>query len=170
MSVPPEGAQISPDGYYWFDTAINDWRPVAGQAGGGADAGSGGGDAGTPQLVFADVNMLTQNVGAGPLLGIDPNDNPNNNHDPHPDNGIQAVWAEVNIGTADAVDYSDTWTLNPAGSTSGSGTLDHQTLPAHQPGQMRVIQLGRLPAGTYDFDLTLYGGAPGSHHGFQVDP
>jgi hypothetical protein len=36
QQIPPD-AQRSPDGNYWLDTTINDWRPVPGSA---ADTGA----------------------------------------------------------------------------------------------------------------------------------
>jgi hypothetical protein len=47
MSTPPEGAQLSPDGNYWWDTDANAWQAVAGSAADGAGdaAGSAGADA-----------------------------------------------------------------------------------------------------------------------------
>ena len=160
MSVP-EGAQISPDGHYWWDENAQQWQPVQ------QDGGGGGQDAGAPLIVFADMQMLTENVGAAPILGIDTDDNPNNNEVPRADNGIQGSWADFNRGTADAHDYSDTWTLAPAGSTQGSGTVEHLNLLMGH-GEMRSVKLGRLPAGHYDFTVTLNGGVSLQQLNFEV--
>lgn len=167
----PEGAQLSPDGNYWWDDNAQQWQLVEadGQQGGGQDGGQGGGghDAGTPLIVFADMQMLTANAGAAPMLWIDSDDNPNNNDVPRADNGIQGSWADYNAGTADAQGYSDTWTLNPAGGTQGSGSVDNLNL-ARQHGEMRNVKLGRLPAGHYDFTVTLNGGVSLQHLNFEV--
>lgn len=40
MSTPPEGAQLSPDGHYWWDG--NEWQPVGGAAGSSGSAGAAG--------------------------------------------------------------------------------------------------------------------------------
>ena len=158
----PEGAQLSPDGHYWWDEQAQLWQPVQQD-----DATAGGHDAGTPLIVFADMQMLTESVGAAPLLGIDTDDNPNNNEVPRADNGIQASWADFNRGTADAQGYSDTWTLQPAGSTQGSGSVDNLNLTMGR-GEMRSVKLGRLPAGHYDFTVTLNGGVSSQALNFEV--
>ena len=172
----PEGAQLSPDGNYWWDEQAQQWQlvqqdgqPADGGLGGQGDQGGQGGghDAGTPLIVFADMQLLTESVGAAPMLWIDPDDNPNNNDVPRADNGILASWADFNRGTADAQGYSDTWSLNPAGSTQGSGSADSLNLPMGR-GEMRSVKLGRLPAGHYDFTVTLNGGVSSQALNFEV--
>jgi hypothetical protein len=32
MDATPQGATVSPDGNYWWDTEANEWKPVAGGA------------------------------------------------------------------------------------------------------------------------------------------
>ena len=172
----PEGAQLSPDGLYWWDDHSQNWQLVdsdgqaadGGQGGQSGQGGQGGGhDAGTALIVFADMQMLTENAGAAPMLWIDSDDNPNNNDVPRADNGIQGSWADFNRGTADAQGYSDTCTLSPAGNTQGSGSLDNLNL-AMGHGEMRNVKLGRLPAGHYDFTVTLNGGVSLQHLNFEV--
>lgn len=173
MPVPPEGAQMSPDGNYWWDETNQQWQlaeqggGAAGGAAGGGAAGTPGQDAGSPLIVFADIQMLTANEGAAPMMGIDPDDNPDNHDVPTTGCGIHAVWADFNAGTADAQGYSDSWTLDPAGGSAGSGTLDNLDLPMGH-GTMREVKLGRLEAGHYNLTVTLNNGVSLQQLNFEV--
>src|SRR2546423_14830689 len=107
MSPVPEGAQLSPDGYYWWDDAGQQWQPVDGQDGGtGAQAGQGA-------AAFAFDGLLNQ-------LGVsDENDGPFPVANAQTKVSFGAVW---NVGTAAGVatvhvlvggNEAPTWTSPP---------------------------------------------------------
>lgn len=156
MSNVPEGAPLSEDGYYWWDGT--DWQAV--------DNGSqtdGGGDAGTCVIGFVNVYAGDSDTGFQPRVILDVDDNPDNHHVMHVDAGCLAVWGEGNGGTADCT-YSDVWTLDGGSPNS----IDNLNLP---PGKTttRSVPLGRLAKGKHTFEVTLNGGAKGSHLDFEVD-
>lgn len=106
MSPVPEGAQLSPDGYYWWDEAGQLWQPVDGQDGqGGQDAqdgqggqdgqaGDAGGQAGQGAAAFVFEGPPAQ-------LGVsDENDGPLPVANAETKVSFGAVW---NVGTAAGV-------------------------------------------------------------------
>jgi hypothetical protein len=86
MSTPPEGAQLSPDGQYWWDG--NEWQPTGGDAAGSsgsaaAAAGSGAGGSGAPAAP-PEVVLIG-------VAGFDPTF-------PVVGQPIVYTWSEENIG------------------------------------------------------------------------
>ncbi len=154
MGNVPEGAQLSEDGYYWWDGA--EWQTV--DNGSQAD----GGNAGTCVIAFVDVLAGDANTGQGPRVIVDTEDNPDNHYVLHVDAGCLAVWGEGNFGDGDCT-YSDTWSVD--GGTEHS--IDNLTLP-HGTSTTRSVQLGRLTAGKHSFKVTLNGLAVGEHLDFEV--
>ncbi len=79
MSTPPEGAQLSPDGQYWWDG--NEWQLVGSDPGGSSD--SGGADGGAPAVPPEVVLIGTAGFDpAFPVVG----------------QPIVYTWSEENIG------------------------------------------------------------------------
>lgn len=154
----PAGAQVSPDGHYWWDVDAQVWQlvvpaqaaapaghgqPAAGheQPGGGHDQPAGGQEPASAEFIF-DTNGL--------WVSPDDTDNPDNHAVLHHDAGTQVsflVWnAGAGKGTATVTIYIDdqqvqTWT---------SGEVE--------PGQSKNIDgdgfvhsCGRHPAGRHVF-------------------
>jgi hypothetical protein len=65
MSTPPPGAQVSPDGHYWWDGNL--WQPVNDDGGGGSSAGGSaagsGGDQGSSGAVPQDGSQHGADLG-----------------------------------------------------------------------------------------------------------
>jgi hypothetical protein len=77
------------------------------------------------------------------------------------------VGRDYNRGTADAQNYSDTWTISPASGSAGQGSLDNLSLLiGHRV--VREAKLGRLEAGHYDFTVTLNNGVSLQALNFEV--
>jgi len=124
----------------------------------GTGEGSGGGDAGSCLIVFGDMALAGYGgIGAAPLVQIDPDDNPDNHVVLHIGAGCQAVWLDVNAGTA-ACDYSDTTDVDGTAQPS----VDNLSLGPQQS-DWRTVKLGRVSAGRHTFTATLNGGTQGTH-------
>jgi hypothetical protein len=146
----PEGAQVSPDGQWWWDEGAQAWQPMAGGAAGAH------GDAGTheqpqPEFIF-DTNGL--------WVGPDDTDNPDNHAVLHHDAGTQVSFLVWNIGPGAgaatvtiSVDDTEvqTWVSGDVAPNQSAG-ID---------GDGFVHGCGRHPAGQHVFRARATPGHPG---------
>jgi hypothetical protein len=99
MPTPPDGAQISPDGFYWWDDSSMDWvaindAPVAEPEPAAEDI---------PFLKFLSAEVLTPTVSPRTL-------------------GVWARYDIVNMGTAPSTDEIDvSWGLGHSGAIFAEG-------------------------------------------------
>jgi hypothetical protein len=137
----PEGAQVSPDGQWWWDEHGQAWQPMS-----GADAGTH-----EPEFIF-DTNGL--------WVSPDEIDNPDNHAVLHHDAGTQVSFIVWNIGKGNgpatitiSVDDTDvqTWVSGDVAPNQSAG-ID---------GDGFVHGCGRHPAGTHVFRARVTPGHPG---------
>lgn len=146
MSGVPEGAQLSEDGYYWWDGAA--WQPVNQH---GADGGAGDGDAGQQTAEFA--------IESGLFVSPDDLDNPDNHVVLHHDAGTKVSFTLRNYGhgagSATVTVYVDdqqvqTWT---------SGSIEAGA--AGGPDDGYVHGCGRYATGQHVFRIVVTPGVSG---------
>jgi hypothetical protein len=149
----PDGAQMSPDGNYWWDEANQQWQLVDNQGGGtgaGGSGGSGGGGGGQGAAAFA-FNEPAQ-------LGVsDENDGPMPTANNQTKVSFGAVW---NIGTVAGtptvhvlVDDNEVQTWSPP--------QDIQPQQSAQPDDGFVHNCGTYPVGRHRFVARLDNTADG---------
>jgi hypothetical protein len=159
----PEGAQLSPDGNYWWDG--NEWQPVAGgggQAAGGQsgyDSGQGDGGANAAAAFALGGHGIVAQLGVS-----DEADDPM----PAADRDTKVSFTVVNMGTAAGVATVHIFVDDVEVQSSPWTSQSIEPGQSAQPDDAFFHHCGSYPAGSHTFKATVEPAATGQDDAVSV--